>query len=56
MKYSTGKAAAQVLAKEYSNEFIVLILAVLFGSYCLIGGLGTTFYISYFTSTIILFS
>ena len=30
----------------------MLVLAVLFGSYCLIGGLGTTFYISYFNTAI----
>lgn len=43
----------QVLAKDSSNEFVCLILAVLFGSYCLIGGLGTTFYISYFNTALI---
>ena len=30
----------------------MLVLAVLFGSYCLIGGLGTTFYISYFNTAL----
>ena len=48
-----GKAAIEVLTKDVSNEFVVLILAVLFGSYCLIGGLGTTFYISYFNTSLI---
>lgn len=48
-----GKAVIQVLAKDTSNEFICLVLAVLFGSYCLIGGLGTTFYISYFNTALI---
>ncbi|KAK3610644.1 hypothetical protein CHS0354_028024 [Potamilus streckersoni] len=47
-----GKAAIQVLTKDTNNEFIMLILAVLFGSYCLIGGLGTTFYISYFNTAL----
>lgn len=48
-----GKAAIEVVTKNTSNEFITLVLAVLFGSYCLIGGLGTTFYISYFNTSII---
>ncbi|KAL4239301.1 hypothetical protein ACF0H5_000118 [Mactra antiquata] len=48
-----GKTAADVLTKDSNTEFILLILAVLFGSYCLIGGLGTTFYISYFNTAII---
>lgn len=30
-----------------------LLLAVLFGSYCLVGGLGTTFYISYINTALI---
>lgn len=51
-----GKAAIEVLTKNSSNEFIVMILAVLFGSYCLIGGLGTTFYISYFNTALIFIS
>ncbi|XP_045205297.2 uncharacterized protein LOC123557720 isoform X1 [Mercenaria mercenaria] len=48
-----GKAAVEVLSKDASNEFTLMILAVLFGSYCLIGGLGTTFYISYFNTALI---
>lgn len=48
-----GKAATEVLVKDTSKEFVLLILAVLFGSYCLIGGLGTTFYISYFNTALI---
>lgn len=48
-----GKAAIQVLAKDASNEFVCLALAVLFGSYCLIGGLGTTFYISYINAALL---
>lgn len=47
-----GKAALHVLVKDSSDEFVILILAVLFGSYCLIGGLGTTFYISYFNTAL----
>ena len=30
----------------------MLVMAALFGSYCLIGGLGTTFYISYFNTAL----
>ncbi|XP_053400065.1 uncharacterized protein LOC123557723 [Mercenaria mercenaria] len=48
-----GKATIDVLAKDTSTEFILFSLAVLFGSYCLIGGLGTTFYISYFNTALI---
>ncbi|XP_053400495.1 uncharacterized protein LOC123558278 [Mercenaria mercenaria] len=47
-----GKTAIEVLSKNSNNEFIFLILAVLFGSYCMIGGLGTTFYISYFNTAL----
>ncbi|KAL3879107.1 hypothetical protein ACJMK2_031420, partial [Sinanodonta woodiana] len=47
-----GKTAIEVLTKDTNNEFIMLIISVLFGSYCLIGGLGTTFYISYFNTAL----
>lgn len=47
-----GKSTLEVLGKDTNNEFIFLILAVLFGSYCMIGGLGTTFYISYFNTAL----
>ncbi|XP_053398879.1 uncharacterized protein LOC128556922 [Mercenaria mercenaria] len=47
-----GKSTLKVLGKDTNNEFIFLILAVLFGSYCMIGGLGTTFYISYFNTAL----
>ena len=47
-----AKAAIDVLAKDISDEMILLVLAFLFGSYCLIGGLGTTFYISYFNTAL----
>ncbi|XP_021367074.1 uncharacterized protein LOC110459236 [Mizuhopecten yessoensis] len=47
-----GKASLRVLVKDSSDEFVILILAVLFGSYCLIGGIGTTFYISYFNTAL----
>ncbi|KAL5012810.1 hypothetical protein ScPMuIL_011361 [Solemya velum] len=47
-----GQAAIRTLTKDTSDEFIVLVLAILFGSYCFIGGLGTTFYISYFNTAL----
>ncbi|XP_052720836.1 uncharacterized protein LOC128192294 isoform X2 [Crassostrea angulata] len=47
-----GKSAISVLTKDASDEFIAFVLAVLFGSYCFLGGLGTTFYISYFNTAI----
>lgn len=53
LSFISGKAAIEVLTKDSSNEFTLMLLSVLFGSYCLIGGLGTTFYISYFNTAII---
>jgi len=47
-----GKSTLEVLVDGVNNEFIFLVLAVLFGSYCMIGGLGTTFYISYFNTAL----
>ena len=47
-----GRTTIQVLSKDSNNEFIYLLIAVLFGSYCMIGGLGTTFYISYFNTAL----
>ncbi|CAC5420315.1 DUR3 [Mytilus coruscus] len=47
-----AKAAIYVLVKDVSDEMILLLLAFLFGSYCFIGGLGTTFYISYFNTAL----
>lgn len=49
----SGKTVFNVLTKNSTSEFILLLLVVLFGSYCLIGGLGTTFYISYFNTALI---
>ncbi|CAG5127794.1 unnamed protein product, partial [Candidula unifasciata] len=48
-----GKATIQSLTKDASDEFAVLIMAALFGSYSLIGGLGTTFYVSYFNACLV---
>ncbi|CAC5371242.1 DUR3 [Mytilus coruscus] len=47
-----AKTAIVGLVKDISDEMLLIILAVLFGSYCLIGGLGTTFYISYFNTAL----
>ena len=47
-----GKTAIKVLCKDANNEFIYIMLAFLFGSYCLVGGLGTTFYISYINTAL----
>ncbi|KAJ8306847.1 hypothetical protein KUTeg_014931 [Tegillarca granosa] len=51
-----GSATLNVLVKDISNEYIVVVLAVIFGSYCFIGGLGTTFYISYINTSLIFIS
>lgn len=51
-----GKTAIEVLCKDTNTEFICLIIAVLFGSYCMVGGLGTTFYVSYFNTALIFIS
>jgi len=51
--FNAGKTAIEVLTKDSTNEFVCLLLTVLFGSYCLVGGLGTTFYISYFNTSLI---
>ena len=47
-----GRTAIQVLSKDTNNEFVYIIIAVLFGCYCMIGGLGTTFYVSYLNTAI----
>lgn len=48
-----GRATIQSLTKNASDEFTLLTMAVLFGSYSLIGGLGTTFYVSYFNACLV---
>lgn len=48
-----GIAIIQSLTTEASDEFCVLIIATLFGSYSFVGGLGTTFYVSYFNAVLI---
>ncbi|KAK3575937.1 hypothetical protein CHS0354_001140 [Potamilus streckersoni] len=48
-----GKATIQSLTKNASDEFTLIVMAILFGSYSLIGGLGTTFYVSYFNACLV---
>ena len=48
-----GRATIQSLTKDASDEFALFVMAVLFGSYSLIGGIGTTFYVSYFNACLV---
>ncbi|XP_060551994.1 uncharacterized protein LOC132713418 [Ruditapes philippinarum] len=48
-----GVTTIQSYTVGASDEFCVMIIAVLFGSYSFIGGLGTTFYVSYFNAVLI---
>lgn len=48
-----GQATIRALTKDASDEFSVMIMATLFGSYSFIGGLGTTFYVSYFNACLV---
>ena len=48
----TAKSSMTIITKDASDEFIMIVMAILFGSYCFIGGLGTTFYISYFNTAL----
>lgn len=48
-----GRATIQSLTKDVSDEFCLIVMAVLFGSYSLIGGIGTTFYVSYFNACLV---
>ncbi|XP_059164308.1 uncharacterized protein LOC131947185 [Physella acuta] len=45
-----GIAVLSMTVKDATPEFSVLILAILCGSYSFIGGLGSTFYVSYFNA------
>ncbi|XP_035829821.1 uncharacterized protein LOC101856160 [Aplysia californica] len=48
-----GAALFQVspsIIKDISNEMVVILMAVMFGSYSFVGGLGSTFYVSYFNA------
>ena len=46
-------ALLQSLIRDASDEFCVVIMATLFGSYSFVGGLGSTFYVSYFNAATI---
>ncbi|XP_069130648.1 uncharacterized protein [Argopecten irradians] len=48
-----AKATIQTLTENASDEYTLLIMATLFGSYSLIGGIGTTFYVSYFNLSLV---
>ncbi|KAJ8298157.1 hypothetical protein KUTeg_024688 [Tegillarca granosa] len=48
-----GRATIQSLTKDASDEFVLVVMATLFGSYSLIGGIGTTFYVSYFNACLV---
>ncbi|CAL1534467.1 unnamed protein product [Lymnaea stagnalis] len=50
---TASTALLQALVKDASGEYCVLIMATLFGSYSFVGGLGSTFYVSYFNTVII---
>ncbi|CAG5125292.1 unnamed protein product [Candidula unifasciata] len=50
---TASTALLQALVKDASGEYCVIIMATLFGSYSFIGGLGSTFYVSYFNTVII---
>ncbi|XP_052076798.1 uncharacterized protein LOC127714803 [Mytilus californianus] len=48
-----GRATIQSLTRDASDEFCLFVMAILFGSYSLIGGIGTTFYVSYFNACLV---
>jgi Na+/proline symporter len=48
-----GRATIKSLTKDTSDEFSLFVMAVLFGSYSLVGGIGTTFYVSYFNACLV---
>lgn len=50
---AASAALLQSLIKDASDEFCVVIMATLFGSYSFVGGLGSTFYVSYFNAALI---
>ena len=49
----TGTAVLNSLVKGLSPELAAMLLATVIGGYTLIGGLGATFYVSYFNTAII---
>ncbi|CAH1782060.1 unnamed protein product [Owenia fusiformis] len=48
-----GSSVMTSLVQDLSLELTCMILAAVLGSYTLIGGLGATFYVSYFNTTLI---
>lgn len=50
---AASTALLQSLVKDASAEFCVVVMATLFGSYSFVGGLGSTFYVSYFNAAVI---
>lgn len=48
-----GVMAIQSVTINATPEFCVIVIATLFGSYSFIGGLGTTFYVSYFNTMVL---
>ena len=48
-----GTAVLNSLVKDLSPELAAMLLAVVIGGYTLIGGLGATFYVSYFNTALI---
>merc|ERR1719266_2530033 len=48
-----GTAVLNALVKDLSPELAAMLLATVIGGYTLIGGLGATFYVSYFNTALI---
>ncbi|KAK3751241.1 hypothetical protein RRG08_023998 [Elysia crispata] len=46
-------AILKALVNDSNGEYCIIIMATLFGSYSFVGGLGSTFYVSYFNAAII---
>ena len=50
---SCPQPASSSLVKDLSPELAAMLLASVIGGYTLIGGLGATFYVSYFNTALI---
>ena len=48
-----GTAVLNSLVQDLSPEMATMVLATVIGGYTLIGGLGATFYVSYFNTSLI---
>ena len=48
-----GTAVLNSLVQNLSPEMATMVLATVIGGYTLIGGLGATFYVSYFNTSLI---